>query len=194
MWLFLFRDNSSDLTMIIGAMYAAVIFVGINNCQTVQPIVAVERTVFYRERAAGMYAPLPYALAQVGGLVYHKEQWYLFLVIMFLPCVIYHCANAFAIAGFCRNTLCICPSCVLLTPNLCHGELWMESGEVLLVLLCQLLLFLVLHILWYDDCFHHTKPPSGINLCSSILWTIQSLLWFLYPKTSEYPSSFYLNS
>jgi len=56
--------------MIIGAMYAAVIFVGINNCQTVQPIVAVERTVFYRERAAGMYAPLPYALAQVGGLIY----------------------------------------------------------------------------------------------------------------------------
>ncbi|CAJ2667565.1 unnamed protein product [Trifolium pratense] len=46
-------------------MYAAVIFVGINNCQTVQPIVAIERTVFYRERAAGMYAPLPYALAQV---------------------------------------------------------------------------------------------------------------------------------
>jgi hypothetical protein len=46
-------------------MYASVIFVGINNCQTVQPIVAIERTVFYRERAAGMYAPLPYALAQV---------------------------------------------------------------------------------------------------------------------------------
>ncbi|TKY64446.1 ABC transporter G family member 40 [Spatholobus suberectus] len=59
------KESSTDLTMIIGAMYAAVIFVGINNCQTVQPIVAVERTVFYRERAAGMYAPLPYAIAQV---------------------------------------------------------------------------------------------------------------------------------
>ena len=51
--------------MIIGAMYAAVLFVGINNCSTVQPIVATERTVFYRERAAGMYSALPYALAQV---------------------------------------------------------------------------------------------------------------------------------
>lgn len=71
--LFLFRESSADLTMIIGAMYAAVIFVGINNCQTVQPIVAVERTVFYRERAAGMYAPLPYALAQVSRLIYFKE-------------------------------------------------------------------------------------------------------------------------
>ncbi|MBA0761218.1 hypothetical protein Gotri_023896 [Gossypium trilobum] len=59
------RDTSSDLTMIIGAMYAAVFFVGINNCSTVQPIVAIERTVFYRERAAGMYSALPYALAQV---------------------------------------------------------------------------------------------------------------------------------
>ncbi|KAM7471773.1 hypothetical protein LguiA_009956 [Lonicera macranthoides] len=59
------RDSSSDLTMVIGAMYAAVLFVGINNCSTVQPIVAVERTVFYRERAAGMYSALPYALAQV---------------------------------------------------------------------------------------------------------------------------------
>lgn len=59
------REDATDLTMIIGAMYAAVLFVGINNCSTVQPIVAIERTVFYRERAAGMYSALPYALAQV---------------------------------------------------------------------------------------------------------------------------------
>ncbi|MBA0807578.1 hypothetical protein Gohar_023374, partial [Gossypium harknessii] len=59
------RDTTTDLTMIIGAMYAAVLFVGINNCSTVQPVVAIERTVFYRERAAGMYSALPYALAQV---------------------------------------------------------------------------------------------------------------------------------
>ena len=59
------RNNSSDLLTIIGAMYAAVLFVGINNCSTVQPIVSIERTVFYRERAAGMYSSLPYAIAQV---------------------------------------------------------------------------------------------------------------------------------
>lgn len=59
------RETSSDLTTIIGAMYTAVLFVGINNCSTVQAIVAVGRTVFYRERAAGMYAALPYAMAQV---------------------------------------------------------------------------------------------------------------------------------
>ncbi|CAN1836619.1 ABC transporter G family member 36, partial [Linum perenne] len=59
------RDSSSDITMVIGAMYASVLFIGINNCSSVQPIVAVERTVFYRERAAGMYSELPYALSQV---------------------------------------------------------------------------------------------------------------------------------
>eukprot|EP00262_Sarcandra_glabra_P008138 TRINITY_DN2136_c0_g2_i1.p1 TRINITY_DN2136_c0_g2~~TRINITY_DN2136_c0_g2_i1.p1 ORF type:complete len:791 (-),score=137.44 TRINITY_DN2136_c0_g2_i1:3-2042(-) len=59
------KNGASDLTIIIGAMYAAVLFVGINNCSTVQPIVAIERTVFYRERAAGMYSALPYAMAQV---------------------------------------------------------------------------------------------------------------------------------
>ncbi|GAB2293477.1 transcription factor [Dionaea muscipula] len=59
------RSNASSLTVVTGAMYAAVLFVGICNCGTVQPVVAVERTVFYRERAAGMYSALPYALAQV---------------------------------------------------------------------------------------------------------------------------------
>lgn len=48
-------------------MYAAVLFIGIQNGQTVQPIVDVERTVFYREKAAGMYSALPYAFAQVNG-------------------------------------------------------------------------------------------------------------------------------
>nr|QVT92281.1 ABC transporter [Salvia miltiorrhiza] len=59
------KDSDTDLLTIIGAMYASVLFVGINNCSTVQPVVAIERTVFYREKAAGMYSALPYALSQV---------------------------------------------------------------------------------------------------------------------------------
>ena len=31
---------------------------------TVQPVIAIERIVYHRERAAGMYAAMPYALAQ----------------------------------------------------------------------------------------------------------------------------------
>ncbi|KAI3463305.1 hypothetical protein Pfo_019968 [Paulownia fortunei] len=59
------KNTDTDLLTIIGAMYTSVLFVGINNCSTVQPVVAIERTVFYRERAAGMYSALPYAMAQV---------------------------------------------------------------------------------------------------------------------------------
>ena len=50
---------------ILGAIYAAVFFLGATNASSVQPVVSVERTVFYRERAAGMYSALPYAFAQV---------------------------------------------------------------------------------------------------------------------------------
>lgn len=64
MW---FRKDATELTMIIGTMYIAAMFLGVNNCQTAQPVVAIERTTFYRERAAGMYSELPYALAQVSG-------------------------------------------------------------------------------------------------------------------------------
>ncbi|XP_021295214.1 ABC transporter G family member 29-like isoform X2 [Herrania umbratica] len=57
--------DATQLTMITGAMYIAVMFLGVTNCQTVQPVVAIERTIFYRETAAGMYSAFPYALAQV---------------------------------------------------------------------------------------------------------------------------------
>ncbi|KAK9075025.1 hypothetical protein SSX86_003344 [Deinandra increscens subsp. villosa] len=54
-----------DLIDLAGALYAVILFLGSMNENSVQPIVAVERTVFYRERAAGMYSSFPYALAQV---------------------------------------------------------------------------------------------------------------------------------
>nr|CAB3468176.1 unnamed protein product [Digitaria exilis] len=61
----LYKGDANTLRIVMGGMYTAVMFVGINNCSTVQPIVSIERTVFYRERAAGMYAAMPYAIAQV---------------------------------------------------------------------------------------------------------------------------------
>lgn len=50
---------------LLGATYSAVLFLGAANASAVQSVVAIERTVFYRERAAGMYSELPYAFAQV---------------------------------------------------------------------------------------------------------------------------------
>ncbi|CAA7407938.1 unnamed protein product [Spirodela intermedia] len=60
------REKKQDLFNAMGSMYCAVLFIGVQNSQTVQPVVSVERTVFYRERAAGMYSAFPYAFGQVA--------------------------------------------------------------------------------------------------------------------------------
>ncbi|KAG2590008.1 hypothetical protein PVAP13_5NG316444 [Panicum virgatum] len=57
--------KQQDLFNAMGSMYAAVLYLGVQNSGSVQPVVVVERTVFYRERAAGMYSALPYAFGQV---------------------------------------------------------------------------------------------------------------------------------
>ncbi|KAG5244333.1 pleiotropic drug resistance protein [Salix suchowensis] len=59
------RKSKLDIFNAMGSMYAAVLFIGVQNAMSVQPVVDIERTVFYRERAAGMYSALPYAFAQV---------------------------------------------------------------------------------------------------------------------------------
>ncbi|KAL0674779.1 hypothetical protein Bca4012_002760 [Brassica carinata] len=61
------RTSTQDLVTVMGALYSACLFLGVSNASSVQPIVSIERTVFYREKSAGMYSPIPYAAAQ--GLV-----------------------------------------------------------------------------------------------------------------------------
>ncbi|KAK4490942.1 hypothetical protein RD792_001662 [Penstemon davidsonii] len=59
------RRRQQDIFNAMGSMYAAVLFLGVQNATSVQPVVAIERIVFYRERAAGMYSAMPYAFGQV---------------------------------------------------------------------------------------------------------------------------------
>ncbi|KAI7757882.1 hypothetical protein M8C21_029195 [Ambrosia artemisiifolia] len=59
------RKTQQELSNAMGSMYTATLFLGVQNSSAVQPVVDIERTVFYRERAAGMYSALPYACAQV---------------------------------------------------------------------------------------------------------------------------------
>ncbi|KAI4344716.1 hypothetical protein L6164_011910 [Bauhinia variegata] len=58
-------NSQQDLFNVLGSMYSAVVFLGINNCSTVLPYVATARTVLYRERFAGMYSSWAYSFAQV---------------------------------------------------------------------------------------------------------------------------------
>ncbi|XP_047337551.1 pleiotropic drug resistance protein 1-like [Impatiens glandulifera] len=64
-------DKVQDLLNSVGSMYVTVAFLGASNATLVQPIVDTERTVFYRERAAGMYSAFPYAFGQVAIEIPH---------------------------------------------------------------------------------------------------------------------------
>ncbi|KAK1664186.1 hypothetical protein QYE76_052345 [Lolium multiflorum] len=77
-------ESQQDLSNLLGATYAAVFFLGAANCITVQPVVAIERTVFYREKAAGMYSPLSYALAQTSvEIIYNVLQGILYTLVIY---------------------------------------------------------------------------------------------------------------
>ncbi|XP_047328940.1 pleiotropic drug resistance protein 2-like [Impatiens glandulifera] len=77
-------NTQQDLLNLLGATYSAVLFLGATNTSSVQPVVAVERTVFYRERAAGMYSELPYAFAQVAmETIYVAIQTFIYTVLLY---------------------------------------------------------------------------------------------------------------
>jgi len=52
------RGNRNDILTLMGSLFASAIFLGVYNASSVQPVVATERTVFYRERAAGAVYPV----------------------------------------------------------------------------------------------------------------------------------------
>lgn len=59
------RKNQQNLFNICGSMCFTIIFLGINNCTTLLPLIEAERNVMYRERFAGMYSSWAYSIAQV---------------------------------------------------------------------------------------------------------------------------------
>ncbi|KAK6273088.1 hypothetical protein POUND7_010171 [Theobroma cacao] len=80
----LYENNQQNLFNMFGSMYAAVIFLGTNSGSSVQPFVATERIVMYRERFAGMYSSWVYALAQVAIEVpYLFSQAIVFVIITY---------------------------------------------------------------------------------------------------------------
>ncbi|KAJ4794728.1 ABC transporter G family member 39 [Rhynchospora pubera] len=107
------RGSIQQLLNAMGSMYTALMFMGMQNSQVVLPVVDTERTVFYREKFAGMYSALTYAMAQVvieipytfaqailySVLVYSmigfqwtavKFIWYIFFTFFTLLCFTYY--------------------------------------------------------------------------------------------------------
>ncbi|RVW77635.1 ABC transporter G family member 36 [Vitis vinifera] len=103
------RTRQQDLLNAMGSMYAAVLFLGVQNAQSVQPVIVVERTVFYRERAAGMYSALPICLWTVYGMIGFewtatKFFWYLFF--MFCTLLYFTFYGMMAVAAHAKSTYC----------------------------------------------------------------------------------------
>ncbi|KAF9676253.1 hypothetical protein SADUNF_Sadunf09G0119300 [Salix dunnii] len=74
----------NDLINLLGAAYATVLFLGATNASAVQSVIATERTVFYRERAAGMYSELPYAFAHVAiEMIYVSIQTFIYSLLLY---------------------------------------------------------------------------------------------------------------
>jgi hypothetical protein len=57
--------DEQDVFNILGVVYGSALFLGFMNCSILQPVVGMERVVLYREKAAGMYSTMAYAIAQV---------------------------------------------------------------------------------------------------------------------------------
>ncbi|XP_027068458.2 ABC transporter G family member 39-like [Coffea arabica] len=73
-----------DLLNLMGAIYSCVLFLGATNASSVQGVVSIERTVFYRERGAGMYSAFPYAIGQVAiEVLYVSIQTFVYTLIIY---------------------------------------------------------------------------------------------------------------
>ncbi|CAN6183585.1 unnamed protein product [Urochloa humidicola] len=74
-------ETEQELLSLLGATYACVFFLGAANLLTALPVFSIERTVFYREKAAGMFSPLSYAFAvTVVELLYCIGQGILYTI------------------------------------------------------------------------------------------------------------------
>ncbi|CAI0410721.1 unnamed protein product [Linum tenue] len=76
--------TQQDVFNLLGATYSAIMFLGGSTCSAVMPIVSIERTILYRERAAGMYSEVAFAIAQVSiEAVYVAVQTFFYCTILF---------------------------------------------------------------------------------------------------------------
>uniref|UniRef100_A0A803MQJ2 ABC transporter domain-containing protein n=1 Tax=Chenopodium quinoa TaxID=63459 RepID=A0A803MQJ2_CHEQI len=62
----LYRAKQQDLMNLFEIMFSTILFLGGTSALNVQAVVASERAIFYREKAARMYSALPFTLAQLA--------------------------------------------------------------------------------------------------------------------------------
>ena len=164
-------------------MYAAVLFLGGTNTAAVQSVVAIERTVFYRERAAGMYSALPYAFAQVKENNWKRIIKKKTLILWFAAKII--CIFIWCPAGGCRDNLCCYPNFCLHSYPLLNDWIPLATWKVLVVLHIYLDVLYVLHIVWDDGYSSDSWPPNCCHCYVLLRKLLEPVLWFPHPKASK---------
>lgn len=187
------RKTRQDVFNAMGSMYAAVLFIGVQNATSVQPVVAIERTVFYRERAAGMYSALPFAFGQVclyfPHACYIVSQRYVWAIINSL----YHrwTRNKSNIDGWLNITggygdpLRFRPNYSIWCYCVRHDWFRMDSKQVLVVYFLHVLHLSVLHILWDDVRGRHSGSECCCLSFLCLLRNMEPVLWIHSPKNGK---------
>ncbi|TVU11154.1 hypothetical protein EJB05_44721 [Eragrostis curvula] len=76
--------EEQDVLNILGIAFTSALFLGFVNCCTLQPIVVMERVVFYRERSSGMYSSMAYVIAQIAAEIpYMLVQVFIFSAVVY---------------------------------------------------------------------------------------------------------------
>ncbi|CAI7740193.1 unnamed protein product [Closterium sp. NIES-53] len=164
-----YHATQQEVLNVMGALYVTSLLMGWNAATSLQPMLCTERTVFYRERAAGLYGSLPYALAQ-GAIEtpYVVVETLLFCVITYALLELEWTAAKFWMycAFICLTLLCFASfgmMAVAITPN-----------ELLAVVLSG---FFVM--LWNLMCGFLIPKPE-IPVWWSWFYYINPIAWSLY--------------
>ena len=169
-------------------MYAAVIYIGMQNSGSVQPVVVVERTVFYRERAAGMYSAFPYAFGQVICVTLFtivvpslwtwrmKSEFFWPKNLTILPCFF---------AGRDWISLYLCPDFAIWSVSLFNDWIWVDCCQVPLVPVLHVLHTALLHVLWHDGRQLDSERKHSSHRLIGILQHLEPLLRVSNPPTCK---------
>lgn len=177
----------------MGSMYAAVLFIGVQNATSVQPVVAIERRVFYRERAAGMYSALPFAFGQVclcfAHICHVVSKRYMFgrwlIHYVTRPLNKYNLDGRLNITGGYGDPLRFRPNHCIWGYCVCHDWVRMDSEQVLVVYFLHVLHLSVLHILRYDVRGRHSGSEHCCHSFLCLLCNMEPVLWIHSPKNGK---------
>lgn len=162
----------------LGAMYSAVLFLGATNASAVQAVVAIERTVFYREKAAGMYSALPYALAQVTKPEsYTKFLMFFLLVPNDLNLLLFNSTGGYRIDLYCDSDI------GLRCYPLFHDRIWVGDWEIRIFLLLHNGLLHLLCDVWNDARLTYTRSWSCRNFDGLLSQLVEFICRFFDSST-----------